>query len=74
MGCLSERFARPKPWYVLGVTRRQYETARPWKLARMERGAFDALVASLPHDYVTEKRRGFDAQQLVNALFKDSTC
>jgi hypothetical protein len=35
---------REKPWAILKVSRREYETAKPWK-----RAACDLVEGSIPH-------------------------
>ena len=58
-----------KPWAVLKVNRRQYETARPWKRCHMERRKFEAMLLSLPEGFVDHVLLESDAEKLVRALF-----
>ena len=70
MGKLAERFNREKPWAALGISRREYETARPWKKAEMERKAFEELVCLLPPGAIEELRLEADAEKLLDGVFK----
>jgi len=37
MGKLSDQFLDEKPWAILGISRKQYETVKPWKKSNMTR-------------------------------------
>lgn len=65
-----DRPPQDKPWAKLRRSRREYETARPWKAAGMDRRMFESLVAVLPDDAVEAIYREADAEKLVKALFE----
>lgn len=58
-----------KPWAVMGVSRKQYETARMWKKVKMSREKFDDLVCSLPPDLCKELHLIADGEKLAEAIF-----
>lgn len=58
-----------KPWAVLKVSRRRYETARPWKKAGLSRAAYEAILADLPEGFIDELHREADAQALLRGVF-----
>jgi len=63
-----------KPWATLKISRRQYETARPWKKSGMSRQMFEELLATLPlpEGGVDQLRREADADKLLRAAFGES--
>lgn len=70
MGILSNK---EKHWAVMGVTRRQYESARMWKKTKLTRKEFDKLISSLPPEIFKEMQLEADGQRLIEAVFgKDS--
>ena len=66
MGILSNK---EKPWAVMGVTRRQYESARMWKKTKLTRKEFDKLISSLPPEIFKEMQLEADGQRLIEAVF-----
>lgn len=58
-----------KPWAVMGISRKQYETARLWKKVKMPRGKFDELISSLPPEMFTDLRLHADGERLAEAIF-----
>lgn len=60
-----------KPWAVLKITRRQYETARLWKKTKLGRKEFDELICSLPEGFIDHVMLEHDADKLVATLFKE---
>lgn len=58
-----------KPWAVMGISRKQYETARMWKKVKMPRGKFDDLICSLPPELFTELQLVADGEKLIEAIF-----
>jgi hypothetical protein len=61
---------KEKPWAKLRMTRRQYETVRPWKKAGMGRGRWEELVLLIPDDAIDALKLEADADKLVEALFR----
>lgn len=66
---MPQNLRREKPWAILKVSRRQYESARPWKRAGISRDRFEALVLDLPDGFVDHCHLEADADRLVEALF-----
>ena len=59
-----------KPWAILRASRCQYEAARPWKKAGMDRKAFEKLIQELPGELFDHLRDMADAERLADAIFK----
>jgi len=53
----------------LRLTRKQYETRRPWVKSGVERKQFEAFVLKTPDDAIDALYREADAEKLVEALF-----
>jgi hypothetical protein len=51
---------REKPWAILKVSRRQYETTKAWKRAGISRRLFEGTVTSLPGGFVDARHREAD--------------
>jgi hypothetical protein len=62
-----------KPWAILKVTRRQYESQRPWKKAGISRARFEGLLAILPEGFVDHCHRDADAEKLITSMFGNET-
>ena len=58
-----------KPWAILKVSRRQYETKRPWVAANMPRQKFEEILTRLPDGFVDHCHRDAEADRLVEAIF-----
>jgi len=58
-----------KPWAVMGISRKQYETARLWKKVKMQRDKFDDLICSLPPEFFSEMNLIADGEKLAEAIF-----
>ena len=58
-----------KPWAILKVSRRQYETKRPWVAANMPRQKFEELITSLPDGFVDHCQRDAEAERLIETIF-----
>lgn len=58
-----------KPWVVLGITRKQYAEARPWKKTKMSRKAFEDFICTLPPEIFDEIKLQADAEQLLESIF-----
>lgn len=61
--------ANNKPWAVLKVSRRQYETARPWKKAGLSRADYEAILGDLPEGFIDELHLEADAEKLLRSVF-----
>ena len=69
MSKISERLKLEKPWAILGISRKQYETARPWKKSNMTRDRFESLIKFFPHDIVQDMKLHASAEYLTEKLF-----
>ena len=58
-----------KPWVVLGMTRKQYCSSRPWSKTKMTRKDFENLISVLPPEIFDEIKLQADAEKLAEALF-----
>ena len=58
-----------KPWAILGISRREYDKARPWKRAGMSREAFGDLVRQVPPEAVKILKDEARAEILLAAIF-----
>lgn len=58
-----------KPWAILGISRRDYDKARPWKKAGMSREAFGKLVLAVPPEAIKILKDEAQAEVLVAAMF-----
>ena len=58
-----------KPWAILGISRRQYDTAKPWKKAKMSKEEFAKLVSMVPPEAIKHLKEVADAETLLEAAF-----
>ncbi len=58
-----------KPWAILGITRKQYAAARPWKKAGMSKGKCAEMLNLIPHEAMQILRDEADAERLVESIF-----
>jgi len=58
-----------KPWAILGISRRQYDTAKPWKKAKMSKEEFAKLVCMVPPEAIKRLKDHADAEWLLEAAF-----
>ncbi len=63
------RLTKEKPWAILGISRREYERARPWKAAKMTKEAFAELVRAVPPEAVKVLQDEAQAEILTAAIF-----
>lgn len=68
---MKRKVAEEKPWAILGISRREYDKARPWKRARMSREAFGKLVLAVPPEAIKVLKDEATAEVLVAAMFKN---
>ena len=70
---LAVKPLRPPPikpsWQRMGITRRQYLAARPWKKAGMTRAKYDKIIMVVPQEILTEIRITAEADALVERIF-----
>ena len=59
---------KDKPWAHLKLSRRQYETAKPWKKAGLSRDHFEGIVLALPNEVIEDLKLYADAERLAEAL------
>lgn len=69
MGDGQPRITKNKPWAILKISRRQYETVRPWKKSGMSRPMFEELLATLPEGFIDQLRLEADAERLLRTVF-----
>lgn len=69
MGNLAEKISAEKPWALLGVSRRQYDTTKPWKKVNMTKDAFSRLVCTIPPEAIKILQDQSDAEKLLEAVF-----
>ena len=58
-----------KPWAILGISRRQYDTVKPWKRAKMSKDEFAKLICSVPPEAIKHLKDLADAEPLLEAAF-----
>lgn len=68
----SEKSPPDKPWAILGISRRQYDTAKPWKKAKMSKEEFAKLVSMVPPEAIKRLKDVADAEVLLEAAFGKS--
>ena len=58
-----------KPWVILKISRRQYETVRPRKSDGMTRQMSEELLANLPERFLDQLHLEADAEKLLRTVF-----
>ena len=66
---LKNEFEKEKPWALLGISRKKYESARMWKKTKLTRKEFDELISSLPAEFFKEMQYIADGERLVESIF-----
>ena len=66
---MLKQLMQEKPWAILKVSRRQYETNRPWVTANLPRKKFEELLIMLPDGFIDHCHRDAEAERLVEAIF-----
>ncbi len=61
-----------KPWAILGISRKQYAAAKPWKKAGMTKERFAELLNLIPHEAMQILKDEADAERLVEGIFNNS--
>jgi len=67
----SEQSPPEKPGAILGISRCQYDTAKPWKRAKMSTEEFAKLVCMVPPEAIKHLKDVADAERLLEAAFGD---
>lgn len=58
-----------KPWAILGISRRQYDSAKPWKKANMSKEEFAKLVCMVSPEAIKSLKEQADVEMLLKAAF-----
>ncbi len=66
---LKQKLEDEKPWAILRMPRKRYETAQPWKKAGLSRAKFEELLLLIPDELVSEMRDHAVAEILVESIF-----
>ena len=66
--CQTPITPKAKPWERLGIPKARYVQARPWKAAKMDRKAFEALLEHVTPEAVDSLKCEADAEALVKAM------
>lgn len=67
-----KKLKEEKPWAVLGVSRRQYEIAKPWKKANMSKGKFEDILKMVPNEVIQDLKLYAMAELLTERMFESS--
>lgn len=70
---LKEELSKDKPWAILGITRKQYDSARPWKSAGVSREEFARIVRAAPQELIKSLCDEAHADKLIEAMFGKDT-
>ena len=65
----SARLSKEKPWAILGISRQEYDRAKPWKKARMTKEAFGDLVRAVAPEAIKNLKDEAQAEILTAAIF-----
>ena len=69
LASMLKKLKQEKPWAVLKVSRRQYETTKPWTRAGVSHDLFEELVLGQPDGFIDQCHTEADAEKLVEAMF-----
>ena len=64
-----KKLSHLKPWARLGITKKQYRTAKPWKKAKMSREKYEGIILNVPQELIDEHRREAEAGLLMEQIF-----
>ena len=59
---------KDKPWAHLRCSRRQYETAKPWKKTGLSRAAFEDMILGMPTEVIDDLLLYADVEKLSAAM------
>ena len=66
---LKDKFKAEKPWAVLGWSRKQWKTIKPWKNANMSEDRYAELVRALDQETIKDIKDHAMAEMLVDGIF-----
>ncbi len=66
---MLKNLKREKPWAKLRMSRKDYETRRPWKDSGVSRAQLEEYVAHFPDEAIDALYREAEAEKLVEAMF-----
>jgi hypothetical protein len=66
--CQTPITPKAKPWETLGIPRTRYLGIKPWKAAKMERKAFEAILDKVTPEALDCLKREAEAESLVEAM------
>ncbi|WP_243367332.1 hypothetical protein [Fundidesulfovibrio soli] len=52
MSKISEELIAEKPWAILGISRKHYESSKPWKRSKYSRDKFEQLLKLFPDEAI----------------------
>ena len=58
-----------RPWHRLGISRKQYLSAKIWKKAQMSRQKYEKLIMSLPQDVLDELGLNAETDLILEKTF-----
>ena len=64
-----KKLSHLKPWARLGITKKQYKSARPWKAAKMNRDRYENIILNVPQDLIDDFRRQAEADRFIEEIF-----
>ncbi|GAB6060294.1 hypothetical protein [Desulfonatronum parangueonense] len=62
---IKSKLSAEKPWAILGLTRKQYASARAWKKAGMTKEKYEEMLNLIPHEAMEILKDEADAERLV---------
>ncbi|MEL7640374.1 MAG: hypothetical protein AAGU21_12085 [Solidesulfovibrio sp.] len=65
-------FGREKPWVLLGISRKEYDSLRLWTRVKLSRNEFGILLTSLPDEFFKDVKLRVDVEKLIQAIFSKS--
>ena len=66
---MLKNLKREKPWARLRMSRKDYETRRPWTNSGVSRAKFEEYIAHFPDEAIDALYREAEAEKLVEAMF-----
>lgn len=66
---MLKNLKREKPWARLRMSRKDYETRRPWKDSGVSRAKFEEYITHFPDEAIDALYREAEADKLVGAMF-----
>lgn len=67
---LKDDTTATKPWAWLRMSRKKYDTLKPWKNAGMSKEEFERILLRIPSERIEEMYDEIHADKLVAAAFK----